>query len=247
MSAANLKGQFNIPTQAEIDDFTSAALIGNIGGVTAFLDKYPNSIDARDSSAFNEPALIRAANRPHKKVVELLLEKGAAVDAGDRYNKSALQYAAECGDEDMVELFLKSGAFIDKQAGTEGETALMLAAMHGHIKVMKVLLDHGALTEVINRNRHNTALMLAARNGKMDAVKLLLERGADPEKKDKHGKTAAGYAQTFGHTKIVAVLEEWQEKQEEARRAQRLKETNFSKGLDNPIPAPRKIKLSPRS
>ncbi len=67
-----------------------------------------------------------AAMEGHTPVVELLIEKGATVNAGTETGVTALMHAAEGGYTPVVELLIEKGATVN--AGTEsGFTALMSA------------------------------------------------------------------------------------------------------------------------
>jgi serine/threonine-protein phosphatase 6 regulatory ankyrin repeat subunit B len=105
---------------------------------------------------------------------ERLIDKGADVNAGDRYRDTALMAAAGAGRAAMVELLLERGANIDAQDMT-GMTALMDAACAGHIDVLKVLLDHGADCSV-KTGAGVTAVGWATGKGRHDVKMLLLER-----------------------------------------------------------------------
>jgi ankyrin repeat protein len=56
-------------------------------------------------------------------VVQLLLEKGAAVDAEDTYLRTALYYAASDRHEAVVRLLLEKGAAVDTEDGGETNSA----------------------------------------------------------------------------------------------------------------------------
>jgi ankyrin repeat protein len=51
-----------------------------------------------------------AALDGHAGLVELLLERGAAIDAMHHYGGTALQYAVSCAKAPVVKLLLKHGA-----------------------------------------------------------------------------------------------------------------------------------------
>ena len=76
--------------------------------VQRLLDK---GADFAGKDRFGETALSSAAMKGHETVVELLLEKGADVDAGDGFiNHTPLFVAAWSGHEAVVKLLLKKGA-----------------------------------------------------------------------------------------------------------------------------------------
>ena len=73
-------------------------------------------------------------------MVELLLAKGADVNAqGGRYG-TALQAALYRGHEEVVELLLAKGADVNAQGGRYGN-ALQAASVYGNKKVIELLLD----------------------------------------------------------------------------------------------------------
>jgi hypothetical protein len=93
-------------------------------------------VHAKDKT-FGNTALMWAAARGNQESVELLLERGAAVDA-QVYGKTALTWAAENGHKEMVQLLLERGADVDAK-NEDGSTALMHAASRGHRDIVKVL------------------------------------------------------------------------------------------------------------
>jgi hypothetical protein len=80
---------------------------------------------------WGDTALIAATNKGHKDEVELLLNKGAKIEAK---NKSGNTAAAGTGQAEVVTLLLDKGAKI-KARGHEGTTALIAAAWWGHERV----------------------------------------------------------------------------------------------------------------
>ena len=113
-------------------------------------------------------------------VVQVLLEKGANLDAKTREGQTALQLAAAKGHEAITKLLLDRGAEVNEK--TKGiASALHLATEFGHEAVVRLLIDQGADIEA-EWGREKTPLYLAA--SKMDKiiVKLLLVKGADEDK-----------------------------------------------------------------
>ena len=80
-----------------------------------------------------------ASDKGHSNCVETLLQHGADVNAGDKYNWTPLFIASWNGHIDVVKKLLKAGAdpFIKGRWG--GETALDKAQEKGHFKIAELL------------------------------------------------------------------------------------------------------------
>jgi ankyrin repeat protein len=109
----------------------------------------------------------------------ILLERGANIQAKDKYGNTALIAAAcECAlatmnsTYDIVKLLLQKGADVNGRTH-EGRTALMNAAFgFGDASILKLLLDSGA--DPTAKDKHgDTALALAVKSERPDKVQLL--------------------------------------------------------------------------
>ena len=85
-------------------------------------------------------ALMMAAYKNQKGIVERLLARGAAVN---RPGWTALHYAAAAGADDIVRLLLAKGAAVDATAAA-GLTPLMMAVREGQESSAVLLLGAGA-------------------------------------------------------------------------------------------------------
>jgi ankyrin repeat protein len=112
----------------------------------------------------------------------MLLERGADVNAANRFGVAALALAAHNGRSDVVEALLQAGADANK-ADDNGATPLIQTAS-GPIATM--LIERGADVNAVNRFG-STALLLAAEEGHGDVVEALLQAGADVNKADENG------------------------------------------------------------
>lgn len=117
-----------------------------------------------------------AARAPSVECLQLLLRRGANVNAGIE-RRSALHLAVEAGAVRCVETLLRHKANPNTpQVYTE--TPLHAAAARGDADCMALLLRHGADVRSQYGRSRTTALHLAAENDYTACVRLLLEHGA---------------------------------------------------------------------
>lgn len=126
-------------------------------------------------------------------MVELLLNKGAAVEARNSAGRTALLAAAAEDDVRTVPLLLDRGA-APGVCDHDGNTALHLDAPRAlSTQVAKALLRAGTDPSAVN-GQGRTPLMLAAMAARKDLVSLLLASGADPGIRDRSGVGALDLA-----------------------------------------------------
>ncbi|XP_041038404.1 ankyrin repeat and SOCS box protein 8 isoform X2 [Carcharodon carcharias] len=118
--------------------------------------------------------------------VELLLEKGAEVNARDGYHRAALHYAAE-KDPACVEVLLEFGADPDAPDGNM-DSPLHWAAFRDSHECARALLEAGARVEVSDHHR-DTPLSWAAARGNLESARVLLEYGAEVRVRNLKGQT----------------------------------------------------------
>jgi ankyrin repeat protein len=141
-----------------------------------------------------ETALHEAAKNGDCRGIELLIAKGADVNAEATRGVTPIHYAAMRPEDEAetLQVLLKYGANPNRGGG-KSPTPLLCAASSGAVRQMQVLIEHGAKLDMTGANGE-TPLIAAAAAGKADAVKFLVDKGANPLLKDKTGKTAADYA-----------------------------------------------------
>ncbi|MBC8467887.1 MAG: ankyrin repeat domain-containing protein [Planctomycetes bacterium] len=140
-------------------------------------------------------ALHYATENGHKDIMELLIVKGANVNAKNAAGQTPLHYAAERGLKDIAEMLIANGVDVNAR-NIEGQTPVDIALSRNRMDVVKLLIKKGA----------DVSLHLAVRIGALAKVKSLIEKGAAINAKDGSGQTAMHYAADMGRKEIVEVL-----------------------------------------
>jgi ankyrin repeat protein len=157
--------------------------------------------------------LVRAAMRGDTVVAKLLLDRGAALEAGEEKICMALLTASAQGDVSMVTLLLDRGARADarwpKIFSSAAPTVLMIAAADGYPELVKLLLARGA--GVNTRDGDGlTPLMWAAAaidRGNTKSIEALLAAGADVAATTAAKETAHHFATRYANNAAAALLE----------------------------------------
>jgi ankyrin repeat protein len=151
-----------------------------------------------------ETALHAAARQGDERILILLLEAGAAVNAKERHGDTALHFAAVAGHLAAVNVLIANNADIEV-TNSENRTPLHEAAFRGKKNVVRTFLDRGA-NATSRDSLGETALHRAAHNKKRTVIKLLLEKGAGLEKRDLKGRTALHCAVESGRELLARLL-----------------------------------------
>jgi ankyrin repeat protein len=148
--------------------------------------------------------LCRVSADGHEVVAQLLLDRGAQVNAKNDSNLTALYRAVSWGHIGIVKLLLDYKANVNANNGF-GATALHQAASCGEIRVVQLLLDYKANVHAKNIE-DATELHQAASRGHIRVVKLLLDYKANVNTEDWPGRTALLCAASTGHELVVQLL-----------------------------------------
>ena len=168
-----------------------AEMKGDLAKVEILLKDNPELVNSKDDNG--RTLLHYVAQMGYKDVAELLLAKGADVNATRKWNRTPLHDAAVNRHKDIVEVLLANKAKVDAK-DYSGETPLHQAAtMNENKDVVELLLDHGA---EINGKSYSgaTPLHKAARGCSKDVAELLLAKGADINATDNTRMTPIGVA-----------------------------------------------------
>jgi ankyrin repeat protein len=148
--------------------------------------------------------LIKHSHAGNEEVVQLLLDKGADVNAQGGEYGNALQAASWGGHKEVVQQLLDKGADVNAQGGEYGN-ALQAASERGHKEMVQQLLGKGA--DVNAQGGHfGNALQAASLGGHKEIVQQLLGKGANVNAQGGFYANALYAASEKGHKEIVQQL-----------------------------------------
>ena len=157
------------------------------------------------------PPMHKAVRERNVAEVEMLIDKGANIDATDDLGRTPLYLAALHGYGDVVDLLLAKGANAKKGASWKGyDTPLHVASAQGHEEIVRHLVARG--TDVNIKNwAGQTPLLYASWGGRTSVVDFLIAHGADVHVRDKHGLSALNLDQRpvdslEGYDGVVRIL-----------------------------------------
>lgn len=127
------------------------------------------------STGANVTPLHFASEYADKKLILLLIDRGADVNAKDKLGLTALHKAAFKGRTKIVRLMAKEGAEIDAEDNL-GRTPLHWAARYGKIDVAKALLQNKADINAVS-NAKRTPVDLATVHGEKKFADFLKSKG----------------------------------------------------------------------
>ena len=149
-------------------------------------------------------AVLLVQGAGHREVAEMLLARGAEIEARDREGNTPLYWAAWHGAGPVVDVLLAHRAEVDAR-NQSGWSPLMAAAAGGHTAVVSALLARGADVEVRDKEGFGP-LQSAVERGRVETVELLLAHGADPAALVADGRSALHLAAAGGYAHMIAVL-----------------------------------------
>ena len=126
---------------------TASAYFGIKNGTTAFMNALPIEDKGATWSKFGATALIFSSHNGYLDVVQLLLDKGANVNATMSNGATALIYASQNGHKEVVQALIDKGSDLNHKM-SDGSTALMLACERGYVETVIFLYQMGADTTV---------------------------------------------------------------------------------------------------
>ncbi|KRF85151.1 uncharacterized protein Dvir_GJ11316, isoform E [Drosophila virilis] len=168
------------------------------------LDDLSVNVNGLEPSS-GELALTAAARHGCTDAVNILMSRGAQIDARNRQGYTALWLAVKEGHWSVVEQLLQRGALLDEPLGQARKTPLMIAAEEGHLELLELLLARGATLEAEDHEGF-TALSWACLRGHLAAARCLIEHGCNRQHEDHKGRTALDLAAYQGAASLVLYL-----------------------------------------
>ncbi|MFC1492769.1 ankyrin repeat domain-containing protein [candidate division KSB1 bacterium] len=189
-------------------DIHEAAKSGDLQTVKNIIDSDPDKLESLDTGGYTP--LLRAAIGGHTDLVEYLIDKGANIEAKERYQMTPLFWAINQKHTDTAKLLIEKGAYISVKNIFQSQP--LVPAAEGNMReIVELLIEKGAdvnakgmMGAAIHRaafrgnaeivgiladnganieaiTRSMTPLHLACNAGRPDAVKMLLEKGSDAD------------------------------------------------------------------
>jgi len=156
-----------------------AVMNGNIDEVQWQLDA---GVDVNEESSNGLTPLHYAASAGHNDIVELLIERGANVNATDSgKGATPLDYAHWRDHEEVIETLNAHNAQREHEKGGKGigqSSLIHDAALDGDIDEVQRQLDVG-VDPNLKSSKGATPLFYAVYGGHLEIVELLITRGAD--------------------------------------------------------------------
>ncbi|WP_029448226.1 ankyrin repeat domain-containing protein [Candidatus Odyssella thessalonicensis] len=146
-----------------------------------------------------------AAATDNAQIIQLLLDKGAAIDAKEMFDlQTPLHIAAIQDARQALQLLLKNGAEID-QRDKDGDTALHILAERNQPASIEMLLDYGAEVNPPNSHEQTPVFNVAVANS-LQTLTRLVAKGANIHHRDAKGNTALFRACTENATRVIKRL-----------------------------------------
>ncbi|KAH0631832.1 hypothetical protein JD844_019673 [Phrynosoma platyrhinos] len=185
-------------------DLHTAASIGQYEVVKEGIQRKEIDLNQRNCGGWTP--LMYASYIGHDTIVHMLLEAGVNVNVPTPEGQTPLMLAASCGNESVASFLLQQGAELEMR-DIHGWTALFHCTSAGHQQMVKFLLDNGANANCREPLCGYTPLMEAAASGHEIIVQDLLNHGVRVDVQDNSGATARTLAMTYGHMKIVGLID----------------------------------------
>lgn len=181
------------------------AILHEHPAMAAFLIDNGADVNGRDDWGNCKFPLNWVAHDGTAGLAELLIAKGADVNAQEKGGYTPLYNAATSGNLEVVQVLIAKGADIDVGPSNTRWTPLSGALHKGHLDIAKFLIAKGAGIETRDKLGF-TPLINAAKVNSTEMVRLLLEKGASADSSNFQGKRSLHFAVQKGNQAMVELL-----------------------------------------
>ncbi|XP_074650688.1 scaffold protein ILK-like isoform X2 [Tubulanus polymorphus] len=131
-----------------MDDIFAQVKEGNAFNVRLWLDNTENDLNQGDDHRFS--LLHWAAREGRTNIVDMLIQRGARINATNMGDDTALHLAAAHGHRDIIIMLLHNKANINA-VNEHGNTALHYACFWGQDQIAEDLVNNGAVVALCNK------------------------------------------------------------------------------------------------
>jgi ankyrin repeat protein len=190
-----------------IEQRAAAAVASDGGGAAAAVAKFSKG---RRNGQYYTPLQLACRNNG-MEIVQLLVNRGAHVNATHPRGKSALHYAIHYHDNKEMISFLihQAGADIDLRDSTQGWTPLHIACRYRSVDMVLFLIEKcGANVEATDNDKLTPLHHAAETNNDELALALIRVAGANVEALDYLGRTPLYVSIVYCSTTVFSCLKE---------------------------------------
>uniref|UniRef100_A0A672KMA4 Death-associated protein kinase 1-like n=1 Tax=Sinocyclocheilus grahami TaxID=75366 RepID=A0A672KMA4_SINGR len=208
LSRSNMSVARSDDTLDEEDSFVMKAIIhaindDNVPGLKHLLGSL-TSYDINQPNKHGTPPLLIAAGCGNVQIIDVLMKKGAEIQAFDKTGANAIYYAARHGHVGTLRFLHEKKCPLNIQ-DKSGETALHVAARYGNVDVVQYLCSIHANPDLVDREQE-TPLHCAAWHGYSAVARALCEAGCDVNARNREGESPLLTASARGFKDIVECL-----------------------------------------
>ncbi|XP_035246721.1 death-associated protein kinase 1-like isoform X2 [Anguilla anguilla] len=208
LSRSNMSISRSDDTLDEEDSFVMKAIIhaindDNMPGLQHLLGSL-TSYDVNQPNKHGTPPLLVAAGCGNIRIIDVLMTKGAEIQAHDKSGANAICYAARNGHVETLKFLHGKNCPLDTQ-DKSGETALHVAARYGNVDVVQYLCSINANPNLLDRE-HETPLHCASWHGYASVARALCEAGCHVDVQNREGESPLLTASARGFRDIVERL-----------------------------------------
>ncbi|XP_048876346.1 death-associated protein kinase 1-like isoform X2 [Brienomyrus brachyistius] len=210
ISRSNVSMTRSDDTLEEEDSFVMKAIIhaindNNVPGLQNLLQSL-TKYDINQTNKHGTPPLLIAAGCGSIPIIEVLVKKGADIQAHDKAGANAVYYAARHGHVETLKFLHERKCPLDTQ-DMSGETSLHVAARYGNMDVVQYLCSIHANPNLVDKE-NETPLHCAAWHGYYPVAKALCKAGCQVNVRNSEGESPLLTASSRGFRDIVECLVE---------------------------------------